>query len=82
LFLSYYNFNSIEIIIIGLLLLFGSLFCINLFFFVKKFNLSKYNNFLTFFDFFNDFVDYVFLRKQNLHGQNKKEPILKILKKK
>ena len=69
LFLSYYYINSLEFIIIGILLLFASMICVNLNKFTKNIKFNNYYDFLILFDFFNDFVNYTFLRKQNLNDQ-------------
>ena len=68
-FISYYYLNSLEFIIIGLLLLFASMVCVNLNKFTKNIKFNNYYDFLILFDFFNDFVNYTFLRKQNLNDQ-------------
>lgn len=82
LYLSYYILNSIEFIVIGLLLLFGSVICVNL----NKFNLNikllNYYNLFVLFDFFKDFIDFFLMRKQNLTKQTKEYSFTKIFKKK
>jgi hypothetical protein len=69
LYLSYYMCNSLEFIILGLLLLFASVVCVNLNKFNRNYKVNNYYNLLTLFDFFNDFVKFFFLRKQNLVDQ-------------
>jgi hypothetical protein len=82
LFLSYYTINSFEFISIGVLLLVGSLSCVNLNRYQKFFKISEYSLFLNKFHFYKDFVDYLFLRKQNLNLQTFKKPGIKVFKKK
>ena len=69
LFVSYYYINSFEFVVVGLLLLFISLVCVNLNKFSKNFKLNNYYSLFTLFDFFNDFINFFFLRKQNLLDQ-------------
>lgn len=82
LFISYYYINSFEFILIGLLLLFISLVCVNLNKFNKNFKLNNYYNLFTLFDFFNDFINFFFLRKQNLVDQEIHPASTRIFKKK
>jgi hypothetical protein len=82
LFLSYYYINSLEFIIIGLLLLFASMVCVNLNKFTKNIRFNNYYDFLVLFDFFNDFVNYTFLRKQNLNDQTLSNSSTRFFKKK
>ncbi len=82
LFISYYYVNSFEFILIGLLLLFISLVCVNLNKFNKNFKLNNYYNLFTLFDFFNDFINFFFLRKQNLVDQEIHPASTRIFKKK
>lgn len=79
---SYYLVNSLEYIFVGLLLLIGSLVCINFYRFKNNFKLSNYSNFLLLFDLFNDFVNSSFLRKQNLIDQNFINSAIKFFNKK
>jgi hypothetical protein len=82
LFVSYYYINSLEFIIIIFFLLIGSLICVN----INKFNrLNKtmnYNDMFMIYDFFKDFVKFVFMRKQNLVDQENHVPSTRIFKKK
>jgi|HigsolmetaAR201D_1030396.scaffolds.fasta_scaffold01125_14 hypothetical protein len=82
LFLGYYRFNSFEFIFIGLLLLIGSLLCVN----INKFNrinkLNNYHDLFLIFDFFKDFVKFIFMRKQNLVDQENHPSSTRIFKKK
>lgn len=82
LLLSYYSFNSIIFIIVGLLLLIGSIVCVNLFKVSKNYRLYTYNSFFSFFSLFTDVVNYNFIRKQNLNNQNMGTPSTKLFKKK
>ena len=82
LFLSYYYINSLEFIIVGLLLLFASMVCVNLNKFTKNLRFNNYYDFLVLFDFFNDFVNYTFLRKQNLNDQTLSNSSTRFFKKK
>jgi len=81
-FISYYYINSLEFIIIGLLLLFASMVCVNLNKFTKNIRFNNYYDFLILFDFFNDFVNYTFLRKQNLNDQTLTNTSIRFFKKK
>lgn len=82
LFISYYSLNSLNFIILGLLLLVGSIFCINLYKFNKLYSIFKQPNLLNIFNFFNDFINLTFIRKQNLHKQSNFKVSLKIFKNK
>ena len=52
LFLSYYYFNSFELLLLGLLLLLGSIICINLYKINYNIKIQNYDNFFNFFNFF------------------------------
>ncbi len=80
--ISYYLLNSIEFILIGFLLLLGSVVCVNLYQTNKNVRAQNYNNFLTVFNFFSDFSSFFFLRRQNLIKQGNTKPSLKLFKKK
>jgi hypothetical protein len=82
LYLSYYGINSFEFISVGLLLLIVSLVCVNLNRFNKNFKLNNYYNLFTIFDFFNDFINFFFLRKQNLVDQEINPASTRVFKKK
>jgi len=82
LYISYYNLNSIEFLIIGFLLLVGSVGCVNLNKSQKLFKINFYENFLKKFKMYKDFIDFSFLRKQNLNYQTFKKSGVKIFKKK
>lgn len=80
--ISYYLLNSVEFIIVGLLLLFGSVVCVNLHQINKSVrSQSNYNSSLAF-NFFLDFTSFLFLRRQNLVKQGNTKASLKIFKKK
>jgi hypothetical protein len=80
--ISYYSLNSVEFILIGILLLVGSVVCVNLNKMQKSLKVQKYSNTLDVFDFFKDFVNYVFMRKQNLVDQTLNPASVRIFKKK
>jgi len=82
LLISYYTVNSLEFLIIGAILLLGSVVCVNLHKANKNKRVESYGNFLTFFNFFKDSVNYIFTRKQNLHNQNIATPSSKVFKRK
>lgn len=82
LYISYYIINSFEFILIGVLLLLGSVVCVNLNKFSKDFKSFNYYDLLTLFDFFDDFIKFFFLRKQNLVDQENHIPATKMYKKK
>jgi len=82
LYISYYVINSFEFILIGILLLIGSIVCVNINKFNKNLKSNNYYDLLTIFDFFNDFVKYLFMRKQNLVDQTIHPSATKIFKKK
>jgi hypothetical protein len=82
LLIAYYTVNSLELLIIGLILLVGSVVCVNLHKINKNKRIESYGNFFSFFNFFKDSVNFIFTRKQNLHNQNFYTPSNKIFKKK
>ena len=82
LLLSYYTINSLEFIIMGIILLIGSIVCVNLHKINRNKRVQSYDNFFSFFNFFKDSVNFVFTRRQNLHNQNIYTPSSKIFKKK
>ena len=81
-FISYYFINSVEFVIVGMLLLVGSIVCINLFLFNKNIRTQNYNSFFKVFNFFLDLSSFLFLKKQNLIKQGNTKASLKIFKKK
>lgn len=80
--LSYYDFNSIELVIIGLILLIGSMVCVNLYKMNKNITTDSINPFISFFKLFKNSITYNFLRKQNLFIQNINLPGVKLINKK
>jgi hypothetical protein len=81
-FKSYYYYNSLEFLLIGFLLLVGSLICVNLNFFSRNNKVINYYDFFIVFDFFKDFSKFVFMRKQNLNDQLHTQSATRIFKKK
>jgi hypothetical protein len=79
--ISYYIINSIEFLSIGLLLLIGSVVCVNLYKSNKNFSVIKQSNILSVFDFFKDFINFTFIRKQDLNKQTMKTSSLRSIKK-
>lgn len=79
--IMYYIINNIILIIIGFLLLLCSIICVNLYFSNKNLTILKKNKILKNFNLHKDYINYTFLRKQNLNLQTKKNYFLKILKK-
>jgi len=80
--IGYYSVNSIEFLVIGLILLIGSVVCVNLNKIQKSFRVYKYAPFFNTFDFFKDFLNFTFMRKQNLVTQNLNPASIRIFKKK
>ena len=81
-FISYYVLNNIEFVVIGLLLLVGSMVCVNLYLVNKNVRIQNYNSFFNVFSFFLDMCGFVFLRKQNLVKQGNSKASLKVFLKK
>ena len=79
---SYYYLNSFEFTLVGILLLIGSVACVNLFKINKLNRVASFDGFFKIFNFFKDFSDYIFLRKQNLTKQNNATTATRIFKKK
>jgi hypothetical protein len=67
--ISYYSINSVEFTCVGLLLLFGSVVCVNLNKVQKNLRVYKYDSAFKVFDFFKDFINFTFMRKQNAMDQ-------------
>lgn len=82
LYISYYNINSIEFLLIGFFLLIGSVVCVQLNKTQKNLKLQKVQPFLQVFNASFDFINYVFMRKQNLNNQTNAHSTLRIFKKK
>lgn len=81
-YISYYLINSFEFIIIGLLLLIASVVCVNLNKFNRNIKANNYYELITLFDFFEDFVKFIFMRKQNLVDQEISSASTRMFKKK
>jgi hypothetical protein len=69
LMLSFYLFNSFEFLMVGLLLLVGSIVCVNLNKFLKSSKVLKYPNLFNIFETFANSIKMLFIRKQNLVNQ-------------
>lgn len=80
-YISYYIINVIEFVIVGFLLLIGSIICVNLYQMNKNVRVQSHTNFLKIFNFFTDFSSFFFLRKQNLIKQGNTKPSLRSYKK-
>jgi len=77
--LSYYTFNALEFIIIGTILFFGSMVCVNLYKINKDITTENVLNFTAVFNIFVDNVSFNFLRKQNLFSQNLTQPATRVV---
>ena len=80
--LAYYSVNSFEYILVGYLLLLGSIICVALNKIQKNVKLNGNSNFLNFFNFFSNFLNFSFIRKQTLNDQSFYQPNLRLFKKK
>lgn len=80
--IGYYSINSVEFISIGLILLVGSVVCVNLNKLQKSMKLYKYSLYFNIFDYFKDLMNYTFMRKQNLTNQTLNPSSIRIFKKK
>lgn len=80
--LAYYSINSFEYILVGYLLLLGSVLCVVLNKIQKNVKIDGNSNFLNFFNFFSNFLNFSFLRKQTLNDQSFYQPNLRLFKKK
>ena len=69
-FLSYYTFNNILILILGLILFYGSIVCVLLFRLIKVVKFNNVNNFFDILKFSQSFLYSIFMRKQDLFDQN------------
>ena len=76
--ISYYTINFIEFIVVGFLLLLGSVVCVNLNLIGKTISNQNHCNFLTTFKFFENLVPFFFLRRQNLIYQSNRKNSIKI----
>lgn len=82
LFISYYYINSFEFLLVGFLLLIASLLSVNLNKFNRNIKSNNYYELTTLFDFFDDFIKFIFMRKQNLVDQAISSTSTRIFKKK
>jgi len=80
--ISYYVLNFVEFLIIGFILLVGSVVCVNLYQMCKNIRTQSYFNFLINFNFLFDFSSFYFLRRQSLIKQGFTKAALKFFKKK
>ena len=78
-FMSYYTSNSAILLIIGLILFFGSIVCVVLFRLIKVVKFNSVNNFFDTLDYSQGFLHAIFMRKQDLFGQNSFIAILKMM---
>lgn len=79
---AYYSVNSIEFILVGLILLVGSLVCVNLNKLQKSMKVFKYSVYFNIFDYFKDYMNFTFMRKQNLVDQTMNPSSIRMFKKK
>lgn len=81
-YISYYILNVVVLIIIGYILLVGSVLCVNLFKLNKNIRSTNYNEFFNIFSIFFNLINYNFFRKQNLIIQGNTLSSIKVFKKK
>lgn len=81
-FLSYYLLNVVEFLLIGFILLLGSVVCVNLFQLNRTTGAQSTSNFFNIFKFFENYVDCIFLRKQNTTKQGNTKATFKVFKSK
>ena len=80
--IGYYSINSLEFILIGFLLLIGSVVCVVLNKIQKNVKISNSFSFLNLFSFFTDYLNFSFLRKQDLNNQAVSTSTIRLFKKK
>ena len=80
--LSYYSINSIEFILVGYLLLIGSIICVLLNKIQKNIKLNYLWIYFNFFNLFENFLNFSFFKKQTLNFQSNFKPSLRFFKKK
>ena len=80
--ISYYFLNGFEFLLLGFILFLGSLICVIINKYQKNIKISGLSSFFNIFDFFNDYINFIFLRKQNLNSQSRQEAGLRFFKKK
>lgn len=81
-FINLYITDSILMVIIGLLLLIGSIICVVLVSFFIKLRNSSFKNFLNIFNIMKTCYSFIFLRKQNLSKQARSTSSSRIFEKK
>jgi hypothetical protein len=69
-FISYYSLNTLLLMILGLILFFGSIVCVVLFRLIKVVKFNNVNNFFETLAFSQSFLYSIFMRKQDLFDQN------------
>lgn len=82
LLISYYAVNSLSFICVGFIFLIGSVVCVNMVRYVRNNKNKNIGSFLSVFNFFKNFVNYIFSRKQNLNKQMSAVASVRIIKKK
>lgn len=82
LYLSYYYINSFEFLVVGLLLLIASIVAVNLNKFNRNIKSNNYYELTSLFDFFDDLIKFIFMRKQNLVDQALSSTSTRVFKKK
>lgn len=80
--ISYYTYNSLELIIVGFIILITSLVCVNLNKLIFKLKIQNIREFLTIFNFFKNHVTFSMMRQQNLTTQAFAPTTTRIFKKK
>jgi hypothetical protein len=78
---SYYSINNLELVLVGFLLLIGSVICVNLNKYQRGDKNSKVSGDMTLLNIFNHLANSVFVRKQNMVSQNILKASLNIFKK-
>lgn len=79
LYVSYFMINFIELLIVGFILLLGSIVCIYLYKFTTSVKEQNYHTFLSIFNFFDDMSGFFFMRRQNLIKQGNVKASLKTI---
>ncbi len=78
--ISYYTINNLELVLIGFILLIGSVICVN-FNKMQRLNRNKkINDQMNIFNIFNFLSNNIFMRRQNMVYQNLTKAVLKIFK--
>jgi hypothetical protein len=79
--ISYYLLSGFEFLLVGFLLLVGSVICVNLYSVSRLVRTQNFSKFLNIFNFFLDFTTSIFIRRQNLVKQASAKAALKLFKK-